>query len=333
MSTAETRTDGVTTDDTSAEGPGVPCRLAQIGLRWHATHGQASLFGPLWKLAEECDQAFRRLADVWHAEDESHPAFLSAECIARLDYLRSFPHQATFPVTLDSSEANVEDFLNGPVVDDAGHVAPTRLAPISAVLTPAACYHLYQHHEGERLTRPRYLTTRNTCFRHEESYRPLRRQWSFTMREVVCIGTRAEVGEFLDRARWVVNRFTRLVDLPIAWQQATDPFFQPMRNPKYLMQLVQPVKHEATYGAGLAIASVNLHHDHFGERFDLSRDGKPAYSGCLAFGLERWLFAITDQHGSDPADWPDLVAASRTVVAEASVVRPTVAASGAGRSE
>jgi hypothetical protein len=67
---------------------------------------------------------------------------------------------------------------------------------------------------------------------------------------------------------------------------------------------VQPTKHEATYGGDLAIASLNLHHDHFGTAFGITRDGGPAHSACLAFGIERWLFAITQRHGTDPQSWP-----------------------------
>ena len=59
------------------------------------------------------------------------------------------------------------------------------------------------------------------------------------------------------------------------------------------MQRLQPVKHEATYGGDLAIASVNLHHDHFGIGVRHHPRRRPAHSACLAFGLERWLFALT----------------------------------------
>ena len=57
-------------------------------------------------------------------------------------------------------------------------------------------------------------------------------------------------------------------------------------------------------------ATANLHHDHFGAAFGITRDGAPASSACLAFGLERWLFALTDRHGPDPAAWPDVTAAA-----------------------
>jgi hypothetical protein len=284
--------------------------LTRVGLRWDPS-GQAGLTGPLLALADDCDLAFRRLASRWCATEERYPAALSASALA--DHLRSFPHQATFPVGLDPADANLGEFADGPVVATDGTVALTRTAPVTAVLTPAACYHVYAAYRGERLSAARYLTTRNTCFRREPRYRPLRRQWSFAMREVVCLGTPAEAASFLAAARTAVYQLAALVDLPLSWTPATDPFFRPRGNPGYLLQRVQPTKHEATYRS-VALGSANLHHDHFGTTFDITRDGGPASSACLAFGIERWLFALTDRHGPDPAGWPDLPAAATQVV-------------------
>jgi seryl-tRNA synthetase len=284
--------------------------LSGIGLCWHPS-GQAGLRGPLLELAEQCDRGIASLAAIWEASDERHPATLPAARLQRVGYLRSFPHQASLAARLDPSA--LTDFLSGEVIGEHGQIAVTGLAPIREVLTPAACYHLYTSRDGESLTGPLYLTTRNTCFRHESRYEPLRRLWSFTMREIVCLGTGQETADFLDRARAAADEFMRLMDLPVEWLPATDPFFQPTSNPGYLFQRLQPVKHEATYGGDLAIASLNLHHDHFGTAFGITRDGTPAHSACLAFGIERWLFAITERHGTDPRSWPRPEEAARKV--------------------
>ncbi len=285
----------------------------RLGLGWRES-GQASLRGPLLRLAQDLDRAFGRLAaEVWGAQEERHPASLPAERLQRVDYLHSFPHQASFPVRLDPEEENLDRFRSGPMVSGDGRVRLTTLAPVSEVLTPAACYHLYASHEGESLTRPLYLTTANTCFRHEEHYEPLRRQWSFTMREMVCLGTAAETASFLETGRSALDLLLRQLDVEVEWSAATDPFFRPLDNPKYLMQRLQPAKHEAVYGGDIAISSANLHHEHFGAAFSIIRDGRPAHSACLAFGIERWLFAVTGRHGTSPGAWPDPVTAAGQV--------------------
>jgi len=289
-------------------------RLAPVGLAWRP-NGQVVLSGPLLRLARACDEAFTVLADVWRAEPEEHPALLDAEALQAVDFLTSFPHLASFAGCLDAGEENLRDFTAQPL-DDSG-VRLTRLAPVRDVLTPAACYHVYVHHRGESLTAPMHLTTLNTCFRRETHYLPLRRQWTFRMREIVCLGTRQEVTDFLRGTRELVTALFEELALPISWEAATDPFFQPTRSPKYLAQRLRPTKHEAQYGE-LAIASVNLHEDSFGDAYEITRAGSPVTTGCVAFGLERWLFALTDRYGADPYAWPDVAAMARRVAGVAS---------------
>jgi seryl-tRNA synthetase len=274
-------------------------------MRWHAS-GQVSLSGQLLRLAGQVDAALGLLAGVWDAEPERHPATLPASVLRRTGYMRSFPHQATFAVGLDP--AALDEFAADPDQDPR-----SLLGPATEILTPAACYHLYPAHEARALTGPLYLTTVNTCYRRETVYVPLRRQWSFTMREIVCLGTAGEAAEFARKTGAAAGRLCELAGLPVDWEQATDPFFRPMENPAYLLQKLSPVKHEAVYG-DLAIASVNLHHEHFGEEFGITRAGEPACTACVAFGIERWLFAITDAHGEDHRSWPDLPALAGEVI-------------------
>ncbi|GAA1413057.1 hypothetical protein ACFQZ4_48770 [Catellatospora coxensis] len=286
--------------------------LTGIGLRWDPS-GQAGLTGPLLALAGDCDRAFQHLASRWGCPEEAYAATLPAAALH--GHLRSFPHQVTFAAALDPAESNLAEFADGPVLDRSGAVALTRTAPVTAVLTPAACYHVYHAHRGEQLPAAAYVTTRNTCFRREPRYEPLRRQWTFAMREIVCLGTAEEATSFLAEARAAVDEFARLIDLPLAWTPATDPFFRPDHHPGHLLQRIQPVKHEATYGGSLALGSANLHHDHFGSAFGITRGGAPATTACLAFGVERWLYALVDRHGAEPGGWPDLLAAAGQAVA------------------
>jgi len=285
-------------------GPALP---PVAGLRWRA-NGQATLSGPLLDLADALDHRFLGLARRWDPVEIRFPALLPAAELERIDYFRSFPHLATFPTCLDPDEANLERFRAGEPVGSDGGLRLSGLAPVRDVLTPAACYHLYAHHAGERFDGPRWFSIRNTCFRRETHYVPLERQWSFTMRELVCLGTAEETTAFLDAARADVDALLAGLGLPLPWELATDPFFQPSKNPQYLMQRIDPTKHELVFEGRLAIASANLHHDHFGRAFDIRRTGdgtdQPVHSACLAFGLERWLAAFLHRFGPEPSSWP-----------------------------
>jgi hypothetical protein len=83
-------------------------------------------------------------------------------------------------------------------------------------------------------------------------------------------------------------------------QVATDPFYQP-QDGRGVMQKLTPVKEEFVYGATVAIASLNIHRNFFGERCSIrTGDGNLAFTSCVAFGLERWLHALLDRFG-DPS--------------------------------
>ncbi|HWB71807.1 MAG TPA: aminoacyl--tRNA ligase-related protein [Egibacteraceae bacterium] len=283
--------------------------LADVaGLHW--ADGQAVLSGPLLALADRLDRRFVAMASRWQAAELRFPAFLAAAELERIDWFRSFPHLATFPACLDAEPANLERFAGGQPVSGDGRVQPSALAPIREVLTPAACYHLYAHHRGRRFDGPAHFTTSSVCFRRERHYLPLERQWSFTMREIVCMGTGAEARAFLDQATATIDQLVSQLGLPLRWEPASDPFFQPSKNPRYLMQQVDPTKQELVFQGRLAIASANLHHDHFGRAFGIERAtgerAQPVHTACVAFGIERWLAAFIHHFGPDAADWPQV---------------------------
>lgn len=267
-------------------------------------NGQVALTGAALRLFQRLDCLFASWAREFAAEDHLFPAFISACELAKLDYFRSFPHLVTLPVTLSDSDDNLRDFIDSQLLDTDACLNLPALSPVKEVLTPAACYHVYVSMQGRVLRSPVFVTTCAACFRREREYLPLQRQWSFSMREIVCIGSAYEVKAFLKAARARVDNFLSEIHLPIAWQNATDPFFNPAKNPRYLMQKLDPVKTEMVFANRLAIGSVNFHRNYFGEAFRITRKGEDAYSGCIAFGLERWMYAFLHHFGTSEADWP-----------------------------
>jgi seryl-tRNA synthetase len=269
-------------------------------------NGHLALAGARLRLFQDLDRLFLSWASACGAQEHQFPPVIPARELARVGYFQSFPHHMTLAVGLDCAHENLSAFAEREPLDARGALRLTRSAPVQDVLTPAACYHVYINCQNETLAAPRYVTTRATCFRREQHYVPLRRQWSFSMREIVCLGTADEVLAFLDGHRRKLARFFAGVGLPIEWRAATDPFFNAQSNPRYLAQKLDPVKTEMVFGEDLAIGSMNFHRNYFGETFGISRNGEDAFSGCVAFGLERWIYALTARFGEDPAGWPDL---------------------------
>jgi len=218
----------------------------------------------------------------------------------KVNYLASFPHLANFPIAanLDDAELKRLGASSAPSVAMSGST--------DLILTPAACYHVYPCYERQDLPSSlEFVTLETHCFRREEQYQPLRRHWSFVMREIVLLGARERVApELLEFRKHVLDLACEL-GIEARYQFASDPFFNARSNPLALAQKLGELKEELTFGADLAIASINSHGEYFARAFDIRlSDGTRAHTACVAFGIERWMHAIVATHGERPERWP-----------------------------
>ncbi|MFE5243903.1 MULTISPECIES: aminoacyl--tRNA ligase-related protein [unclassified Streptomyces] len=258
-----------------------------------ARGGLVTLGPELVHLMDLLDGQFRRWAAEAGAAPMLFPTVIGAADLASIDYFDNFPQLAlmTAPLRLPA-ESGADG--SGPV--DGPLVPADRLGPSEYGLVSAACYNVYLHHRSASLTGPTFVTTVAKCFRNEDHYDGLRRLRGFTMREIVCLGPREAVLDHLATFRPKVVEFASGLGLGLTVEAASDPFFEKDGGRALLAQLF-PVKEEFVHGSTLAIGSLNFHRNFFGERCDISlADGGPAYTGCVAFGLERWIAALLETH-------------------------------------
>jgi len=269
------------------------------GFHW-SEDGYAALSGELLKWSIALDSVFLDWANALGAADHRFPTLIPASSLAPISYLKSFPHLATFAVTASRDRVALQS-LSG---KDKVMVSSETTEPVSQLLTPAACYHIYPRFAGQQLEVPRFLTTRCHCHRREERYLPLQRQWCFEMRELVCLGDADTVAEFLVDCQDRIDALAANLGIHTSWEIATDPFSDPTSDSKALAQRLDPTKHELCLENGLAIASINRHRSFFGECYDIRLNDRPINSACVAFGIERWLYAMLSSHGKDAGSWP-----------------------------
>ncbi|MFC4147958.1 hypothetical protein ACFO0M_17000 [Micromonospora mangrovi] len=235
-----------------------------------AGRGLTSLSAEQFRIVEAVDAQVLEWAARIGAPAERHAELLTVEDLSRIDYFDSFPQLAH----------RVTPWLDEPAEDEL-------------VLTSAACYGAYFSRLGSTVGDRTLLTVRQTCRRREVEYTPLRRQREFQMREVVMIGSQAEVQAFLDEGRAAISAIAASLGATGEFLVAADPFFR-KNDQRLLHQKLFPTKQEFTDASGLAIASVNSHRNFFGERCDITlADGTHAFTGCVAFGLERWVDTLT----------------------------------------
>ncbi|MFE9255260.1 hypothetical protein [Streptomyces sp. NPDC006879] len=237
------------------------------------------------------DSLLTTLAYRLSAPEVVGPPLLSVDGLARLDYFRNFPHLGIpagrfAPTAFDGLAAGASP--GGLTLQPTGHVLPS-----------ATCYGLLLSLEGQDVGEGGLrLSATGRCFRNETHYEGLRRLLGFHMREVLYLGTKQGAVEHLDQGADFITELAEGLGLSLTRAAADDPFYDKGGSRARLMAL-DPVKYEFSAPDGTAIASVNRHRNFFGERLDIRAGAHgPVYSSCVAFGVERWVHAMTLAHGT-----------------------------------
>ena len=273
-----------------------------MGELFNVNHGLATLGPELVEIRTVLEAHFLRWAAEINAAPMLFPPLMRVKDLDGFDYFRNFPHLMVIASRIQTDRLEEDSKL--PALSS---IPGAHLGDAEYTLPSAACYNIYLHLKDSVLEAPRYITTVASCYRNEKEYIGLRRLWGFSMREIVCVGTQEAVHAHVSSFKKKVQDFTARIGLSLEIQVATDPFFQP-QDPRLLMQKMFPTKEEFVYGGSVAIASLNFHRNFFGERCRIMIDGKSAFTGCVAFGIERWLHALLDHFKGDTAS---IVAAIR----------------------
>ncbi|MFJ5229947.1 hypothetical protein ACIQBJ_08575 [Kitasatospora sp. NPDC088391] len=256
------------------------------------------------KLLGALRDAIARLAADEPFERLVVPPVISRATIERAGFAASFPNLLG---TVHSYTGTAADWRRlSPLIAEGGDWH-TRQGISDLVLLPAACYPVYATLDGRDLTEPVRFSVEAQCFRQEATAEPGRLR-TFRMAELVTAGTAEHCQQW--REHWLgrVADWLETLGLKPSVELADDPFFGGGRRIYQAAQRAQELKFELRVpvadGLPQAIASANLHKDHFGEAFAFTADGATGNTACTAFGLDRIALALLHTHGPRPADWP-----------------------------
>ena len=273
--------------------------------------------GPLvTRLIGYFESRFLELADSFEAIPYRFPTLIPARYLERVGYFRAFPHSLSFVTHLREDLDVIDDFSQHAACDEHGLVAPINsFANIQALLSPAVCYHLYFALADKPLPNGKVVATAvGNCFRYEAiNLTSLERLWNFTMREIIFVGPKEFVLENREIARQRMSKVLQEINLAHRVESANDPFFIGEFRKQAAFQSAFQLKFEIRArlpfkDSTLAVGSYNYHQDFFGRNLDIRLpDGSPAHTGCVAFGLERIVFAFLAQFSLDPENWPESV--------------------------
>lgn len=278
--------------------------------------GQVALSGVPLQLFRYFDRLFNGFGSAWTLEQVMVPTLVPSSVLSRCDYFRSFPHSLTFAGHLRPDAGVISRFrARHEAARALDHESLGDMETPEACLSPAVCYHIYHLNENQKLPQAgRNFAVCGKCFRYESrNMIDLRRLWDFTMREIVFLGSRDSVQSSRARSIDMMCEFLEQHRLAGEIRTASDPFFiAPEAAPKTCFQLSSESKFEVSLllpgGERIAVASHNYHADFFGRAFNIILEpAGHSHTGCVAFGLERWVYAFLAQHGSDLRNWPAIV--------------------------
>jgi len=234
------------------------------------------------------------------------PPVISNRTTEQSGYMKSFPQLLGVVHSFTGDHHQHRQLLQE--MEDR-HDWTHHLSSTDIVLTPAACYPVYEAVAGTLPEGGRLIDVSSYCFRHEPSTDPARMQ-SFRMREFVRIADPPTVQDWHSQWLTQAQAFLCSIGLSPVLAPANDPFFGPGGRLLAASQQEQNLKYELLVPVGsenptTAIISINYHQDHFGHDFQIFTTNRSvAHTACIGFGLERITLALFRAHGFDMAAWP-----------------------------
>lgn len=273
--------------------------------------------GPMvCRLVDFFESQFIGLAESFEAAPYRFPTLIPAHYLERVGYFSAFPHSLTFATHLREDLDAIDRFAKTAACDENGLTTPFEsFSQIRALLSPAVCYHLYFSLADHPLPGGRIAATAvGNCFRYESlNLTSLERMWDFSMREIIFVGPKDYVLGMRETARQRLEPFFEEIGLAYRVESANDPFFIGEFRKQVAFQSAFQLKFEIRArlpfkDSTLAVGSYNYHQDFFGRHLNITlEDGSPAHTACVAFGLERIVYAYISQYGPEPQNWSTAV--------------------------
>jgi seryl-tRNA synthetase len=281
--------------------------VTQVGL------GHVILRGPAAQLMRVIDaRVDSDFAREFGAELEIYPSTIKSETLDRCDHFTSFPEHMDFVAHLKQDLDVLKAFSEGCRGRSwSPELHAGRMSANDFAVSPSCCYHCYEGMEGWALAKPgRCVTAVLGCHRYEgANHRSLSRLRAFTMREVVWVGHPAYVIQARARAEDLMIEWAKDWELACTLETANDMFFTDDFAVKASFQRQQEAKRELrvaipSENQSISIFSSNFHSTTFGKAFGITVGGRPAASGCIGWGYERFIYAIFSQFGFEIEQWP-----------------------------
>lgn len=180
-------------------------------------------------------------------------------------------------------------------------------------LSPSACFHVYEELKDKVLPNKTIVTFTQSVFRNEGrfNFKEFGRMRDYHVREIVFIGDEYFVESTRERLLEATKNFVNELQLDAKITIASDPFILPRMQKFKKVQAVDRSKYELrlSYNSeeDMSVASFNLHGTAFTSPFNIKVNNADTVTGCVGYGLERFVLAFLSQYGENVRDWPEQI--------------------------
>lgn len=256
------------------------------------------------------DECFRKIALEFNAIEKYYPVLLPLNEYLKTGYIKKSPQYAIFCSSVNNNINDLEE------LNDSIHNQNVleKLHQPDYALSPSACFHTYIEYANKVLEQNSVITFKQNVFRNEGrfNYSERGRLLDYQVREIVFIGD----NDFVENIRLsMMNKTVELLkklELKSSIEVAADSFIIPKMQIYKSIQRVDKSKYEIEMNTDLnhtiSTASFNLHGKAFTDPFNISvKNCKDTVTGCIGFGLQRWLTAFISQYSWDDNNWPEII--------------------------
>jgi len=242
------------------------------------------------RILMEFDRMICDYIECYNAQYFSIPALIRGDVLKKCGYFKSSPQQLTVAAVADSNKLK-EILKMQSLTSETAKIT-------DFYFTPAACLHFYPMLANKKIDESKCITTKARVYRYENGkHDGIQHFWDFTVREVVFVGSESYVRESLDDLERFIYEYAQKISTKVKMEQAFDHFYDD-GNAKAMQkfQINNKVKREllvTVKDREMALASFNFHGTHFSKNFNFDQNDT-IVSGCVGFGLERWLQFFND---------------------------------------
>lgn len=262
---------------------------------FYIKQGYVCYYDKYEKVYADLDALFKGFLDGMEYRNFNIPAMIDGEVLQKCGYFESFPDQISAVACI--KDESVEEIMNGEKIDES------HIALHNKYLTPSACLHIYPMFDRKNIEKNEVITTKARVYRCEKSgFEELTRLWDFSVREIVFIGSEEFVKENLEIIKKKAIEIAQKITPDAKLEIAHDHFYKGQKNDiKAKIQAKNEQKFELRIpieGRDVSVASFNFHGYHFSIPFKFDKS-KKIVSGCVGFGIERWIAACKEYEKFD----------------------------------